>query len=289
LSISDTDSDSTEIQRFKAEKDCLVLIVVGRGILGFSYTRLVNIVDMSTSQNIDRIYQLFSRIARKHPDNLTKLFFKIAPKDRTEYYRFVMTGVLALCSEEFFTKFNGKNFDDLKIPVIKKNGKEKRTIRNYKQKLTATEKKYKDFEPVDFSNLPVFEFFKDVYEKDDTLKTYTLTTMKDVRSEFQNRKPRGYWTLERCVASAKPYNSATDWKIGDNEAYSVAVYYGWYKDCVKHMNTVIFWTTDMCVRNAQKYSDINIWMREEPDAYSTAMKFGWMFRCTAHMKIKQIA
>ena len=228
LSISDTDTTSTEMQRFTQEDDCLVLIVVGRGILGFSYTRLVNIVDMSTSQNIDRIYQLFSRVVRKHPDGLKKLFFKIAPKDKAEYYKYIMTGVLAMSSEEFFLKFNGKNFDELKIPV-----KCLRKKYDYTKKPTSQTKAARNYEPIDFSNLPVFGFFKDVYSKDSTLSTYTLTDIKDVRAEFLSRKPQGFWTIERCLQSAGQYGLIDEWKQYDLEAFNAAKLNGWYVDCLK--------------------------------------------------------
>ena len=93
LSTSENDIDSLEIKRFKDDEDCLVLIVVYRGVLGFNYERLVNVVDMTTSYNVDRIYQLFSRVIRvdrNNPDQ-KKLFFKIAPNMLTDYYKHIMT------------------------------------------------------------------------------------------------------------------------------------------------------------------------------------------------------
>lgn len=119
LSTSDYDIDSSEIDRFKREEDCLVLIVVGRGILGFNFPDLVNVVDMTTSQNVDRIYQLLCRVIRNHPKGERKLFFKIAPSALSEYYKYIMTGVLALNDESFFTTYNGSNFNSFKIPVRK--------------------------------------------------------------------------------------------------------------------------------------------------------------------------
>ena len=230
LSISDIDTDSKEIQRFKEENECLVLIVVGRGILGFNYTPLVNIVDMSTSQNIDRIYQLFSRVIRKHPEGLKKLFFKIAPKDKADYYKYIMTGVLAMSAEEFFLKFNGKNFDDLQIPVI-----ENKKKYDYKKKTTGRTQVARTYEPINFDSLPVFEFFKDVYDKDKTLKTYTLTDIKDVRAEFLNRKPNGYWDLENCLKSASRYGLVAEWKQNEPEAFNASKTNGWYVECLKLM------------------------------------------------------
>jgi superfamily II DNA or RNA helicase len=276
LSISDIDTDSQEIQRFKDQQDCLVLIVVGRGILGFSYTRLVNIVDLSTSQNIDRIYQLLCRVVRKHPDGLQKLFFKVAPKNRGDYYKYVMSAVLALTSEEFFTKFNGKNFDELQIPVKHTGNRGKgKDIFNYKKKVKA---EVRDYEPLDFTDLPVFEFFKDVYSSDPTLNTYTLTTIKDVRAEFLERKPRGFWSLEKCQKSASRFTVPLEWKIGDFDAYSASKYYNWYQDCVKHMTTN-HRILEICQRISSRYSSTNEWKSKERESYDMAVKYGVLELC----------
>jgi hypothetical protein len=167
------------------------------------------------------------------------------------------------------------------IPVINK------TVSN-KNKNTSAYKIYdktnkqKKFEPVDFSNLPVFEFFKNVYENDNMLNTYSLTTIKDVRAEFLNRKPKGYWTLERCMESAKIYSLPAEWKIGDNDAYQAAVYYDWYKKCIEHM-TIIYRIQDMCMRNALRYNKLRIWKRKEKVVYKIALKYGYIDLCTKHM------
>ena len=289
LSISDIDTESKEIEYFKSDDNCLVLIVVGRGILGFNYTKLVNIVDMSTSQNIDRIYQLFCRVVRKHPDGLKKLFFKIAPKDKSEYYKYIMSGVLALTSEEFFTKFNGKNFDDIKIPVKVKTTGQKKTLKNYKNKVSS-----KEYEPIDFSNFPVFQFFKDVYSNDtldkdgNVLNTYTLTDIKDVRAEFLSRKPQGYWTKERCMKSASTHGSPVTWKIDDYEAYQVSKDNGWYDECIAHM-TAIFHLQTIVKRVAKKYRSLREWKRKDNHTYELAVKYDWLDICTTHMEKEKTA
>jgi superfamily II DNA or RNA helicase len=286
LSISDIDTDSAEIERFKAEVDCLILIVVGRGILGFNYTRLVNIVDMSTSQNIDRIYQLFCRVVRKHPDGDKKLFFKIAPKDKSDYYKYIMTGVLALSSEEFFCKFNGKNFDELKIPVKENNSTyDYKTTKGKSKPNKST--KAKIYEPIDFSNFPVLEFFKDVYENDKTLSTYTLTDIKDVRAEFLSRKPSDYWTLDKCKVSARKYGLLEEWKANEYEAYNASKINGWYVECLKEMtNTLDERLKNRCIEVAQKYSTIRRWRRKDKNTYQLAVKYGWLNLCTQHMLVR---
>ena len=43
----------------------------------------------------------------------------------------------------------------------------------------------------------------------------------------QSRKPRGYWTEERCYEEAMKYISRTDFSTGSRGAYNVARRNGW--------------------------------------------------------------
>ena len=285
LSISDIDYDSKEIERFKNEPDCLILIVVGRGILGFNYPELVNVVDMTTSQNIDRIYQLLCRVIRKHPDGHKKLFFKIAPNIHSDYYKYIMTAVLSLADESFFTKFNGKNFSDMIIPVIKTKHEHHEPSNN-----SGSKPKPKTLKPIDFEGLPVFEFFKDLYHKKDALlHIYAYTTIRDVRGEFLNFKPNGYWNnKERCLKSALQFISTIDWFKNESSAYNAARKNGWWEECTGHMSnkhkSCNFWTKDKCIENALKYSTKTDWRNNNGSAYVIAKNNGWIDDCTKHMQ-----
>ena len=51
-----------------------------------------------------------------------------------------------------------------------------------------------------------------------------------------NRKPNGYWTLERCMADAAQYETRKAWAKGSNKsAYNAARLAGWLDDCCQHM------------------------------------------------------
>jgi superfamily II DNA or RNA helicase len=286
LSISDVDLDSSEIERFKNEQDCLILIVVGRGILGFNYPELVNVVDMTTSQNVDRIYQLLCRVIRKHPEGQKKLFFKVAPNIHSDYYKYIMTAVLSLSDESFFTKFNGKNFSDMIIPVIKTTTKKENdepTIDGNKNK-----SKPKTLKPVDFEGLPVFEFFKDLYHKKDALlNVYAYTTIRDVRGEFMNVMPNGYWTFEKCLESALKYNTIKEWVKNDNSALQGARSHGWYEECTNHMIKLLkpngYWTKEKCLECALKYNTITEWSLNSPCSYFYARRLNCIDECSKHM------
>jgi superfamily II DNA or RNA helicase len=278
LSISDIDYNSSEIEVFKKDQDCLILIVVGRGILGFNYPELVNVVDMTTSQNVDRIYQLLCRVIRKHPEGQKKLFFKVAPNIHSDYYKYIMTAVLSLSDESFFTKFNGKNFSDMIIPVIKT----KRDHHEPNNNGGSVKPRPKTLKPIDFEGLPVFEFFKDLYHKKDALlHVYAYTTVRDVRGEFLNRT---FWTKDKCLEDALNYDTKRDWAKHSPNAYDASRKNGWYRDCTKHMTNIIyFWTKDECIASALKYEVISDWYKNEPKQYRAATHNNWLEDCTKHM------
>lgn len=283
LSISDIDYDSSEIEVFKQDKDCLILIVVGRGILGFNYPELVNVVDMTTSQNVDRIYQLLCRVIRKHPEGQKKLFFKVAPNIHSDYYKYIMTAVLSLADESFFTKFNGKNFSDMIIPVIKTKREHHEPNNGGKGK-----PKPKTLKPIDFEGLPVFEFFKDLYHKKDALlHVYAYTTVRDVRAEFLKYMPNGYWTKEKCIENALEYKTRKEWERNGRSSYDAARKNGWYEECCRHMiRQHIIWTEKMCLESASKYNTRNEWKKNDDNAYQAARKNGWCNECVNHMIFK---
>jgi superfamily II DNA or RNA helicase len=283
LSISDIDYNSSEIERFKSEPDCLILIVVGRGILGFNYPELVNVVDMTTSQNVDRIYQLLCRVIRKHPEGQKKLFFKIAPNIHSDYYKYIMTAVLSLSDESFFTKFNGKNFNEMIIPVIKTKREHHEPSNN-----GGGKPRPKTLKPIDFEGLPVFEFFKDLYHKKDALlHVYAYTTIRDVRAEFMNFKPSGYWTFEKCMESASHFTKSGDWFKNDSGAYTAAIEKKWFNECTKHMTKVRkpngFWSLEKCKESALKYNTKNEWRLNDNKALNAALINGWYDECVKHM------
>jgi len=297
LSISDTDYYSEEIDVFKNDKNCLVLIVVGRGILGFNYPELINIVDMTTSQNIDRIYQLLCRVIRKHPNNEKKLFFKIAPNNLSDYYKYIMTGVLALSDDSFFTKFNGKNFNDMVIPVIKNKNKRKDNNKiidenNNNNENDTKKKKPSKIKPIDFEGLPALDFFKDLYHKKDSLlDVYAMTTIRDVRSEFLNRNLPNYWTKEKCLESALNYKTIKEWQKNESGAYSAAFTNNWIEECCEHMREIHkrsgYWNIkENCINDAKKYKTRSEWAKISNSAYNGARYNNWIEECCEHMEEK---
>lgn len=190
LSISDVDIDNLEIRRFQEDDNCKILIVVGRGILGFSEKRIVNVIDMSMTKNIDKMFQLFCRTTRKF-DGTDKLFIKVVPSDREPHFRLRLTGMLCLMHEEWFTKFNGQNFLELDVPAKKKNGNRNGGVGG---KGNGKPKR----EPFPMLGLPAMSLLKDLYTKRDELLSPVCwstvgTIMRDLYAEVGKR---GNITLE---------------------------------------------------------------------------------------------
>lgn len=156
LSISDTDVDNLEIKRFQEDDNCKILIVVNRGILGFSEKKLINVIDMSMTKNINKMYQLFCRATRKL-EGADKLFIKVIPSDREPHFRLRLTGMLCLMHEEWFSKFNGKNFEELDVPSTKRTNGTGGTGGGGGNKPKK--------EPFPMLGLPAMDLLKDLYTK----------------------------------------------------------------------------------------------------------------------------
>ncbi len=132
-SHSKGDLDSDNIKLFKDDVSIKVLLVVNRATLGFDMPNLVNVVDMTGTYNIDRIYQLYARVMRVNKENKEqkKYFFKLVPQDDMERGKFYMNASLCMMFEEFISKFNGKNLDEMSVFVRKVT--QKRELESFQQ------------------------------------------------------------------------------------------------------------------------------------------------------------
>ncbi len=191
LSTYKDDKDNKEIGRFQEEPNCKILIVVFRGILGFSFNEIENVIDMSLTKNINRMYQLFCRATRKL-EGVDKLFIKVIPSDREPHFRLRLTAMLCLMSEEWFSKFNGKNFEELDVPT-----KTKRTSVGSGGGTKGGTNKLKK-EPFPMLGLPSMSLLKDLYTKRDELYSPICwsqvgTILRDLNAEVGKR---GLITIE---------------------------------------------------------------------------------------------
>ncbi|MEA1052480.1 hypothetical protein U5801_22120 [Lamprobacter modestohalophilus] len=99
-------------------------------------------------------------------------------------------------------------------------------------------------------------------------------------------RPSGYWTLERCKASAAAYTRRGDWQKAASNAYAHAQKNGWLDLCCAHMSKQQRdrkWTHKAIEASAQRFNSKTSWHREEHGAYSAAKQLGIFEQVTTHM------
>jgi len=102
------------------------------------------------------------------------------------------------------------------------------------------------------------------------------------------RKPKNYWTLERCIEDALNYNSRSEW-ARNSIAYQKARKNGWFEECCGHMVELCkpngYWNNlERCIEEAKKYSSIAKWQRNNSSSYVSSRSHGWLDLCCGHMK-----
>ena len=106
LSTSENDSDNEELDKFKSGVTN-TLIVVKKGILGFSDNMITALIDLRESQDVEINFQLMARILRVHPKITPKTYLKLSKKNNDGVI--MLEKMLALMSRDIYTKYNGKN------------------------------------------------------------------------------------------------------------------------------------------------------------------------------------
>lgn len=181
LSNSKCDPDNEIVGEFKKCENG-VLVVVNRARLGYNDEKLMNLIDLSGSKNPDIIYQMMCRVLRGNPEQ-QKYYLKVTPKD--DINRAItstsVNAALMLTDREYLSTYNGDNFNDLVIPVIR-------------SEYTKTTKGTKNRKPNKTNIFPQFtndviNTFKMILEdcSKNTNSIYKLTTIGDVRRAFGER------------------------------------------------------------------------------------------------------
>lgn len=202
LSTHEDDEGSKEIERFKDDASMPLLIVVRRGVLGFNFTGLINLVDMTGTVNIDRIFQMFARVVRPHPTKpkTKKRFVKIAPKgEMEEYTRDVVGAALQLGRKETFEVYNGGNSAGIVIPKYEggESTSEERARGN------APAKKKPRGLPKCFS---VSDFFEVARGMDSEFSLYAKTTLGQARARVSGQLPRGLYVHCSFDGCGRPHS-----------------------------------------------------------------------------------
>jgi superfamily II DNA or RNA helicase len=240
ISTSESDSGAEEINRFKNEQDCIVLVVVRRGILGFDYPSLANVIDISCSQNVDRILQLLCRIVRISPTKEQKLFYKVCPIELVDHFKMIMNAVMCLTLQRYYIKFNGKDFLDLPIIAIRTTKENVLRTKRVKLDKRKTTNRQPAFIPVEFSGLPAINFFKNCSSdiNNSLLSSYVYTTLREVSQSSNSWR---YLTkkeiFNRCKKSFHDNNCKhiADFGGKDSSGYGILLRRHWIDEFCQYM------------------------------------------------------
>lgn len=198
ISHSKNDKDSDIITQFK-NNEFDVLVVVNRARLGYSDNDLVNLIDMTGSHNPDIIYQMFCRVVRGTP-NQEKYYIKVTPK---KMHNMAITHIsvcaaLMLTDRRYLTTYNGKNFNEWKIPIIAKMLEKKR-----KEKLSGNDNGNKEKNNLnlfpEFTN-DIIDTMRDVlYDANKDTSIYKMATISEVRYQLDQSDKRPTMTFEEII------------------------------------------------------------------------------------------
>jgi hypothetical protein len=138
---------------------------------------------MTCSYNIDRIYQLYARVMRKNEKYKHKYFFKLIPKDEMVISKFYMEAALCLMHEDFISRYNGKNLDGMRIPVMVVGGSRGDSKKESGKKKNKQSKTYKVDEKF-FDTVTAAKVLIDLYNKaDENLNEYAYVKFSQIREK----------------------------------------------------------------------------------------------------------
>jgi hypothetical protein len=94
------------------------------------------------------------------------------------------------------------------------------------------------------------------------------------------RKPRGYWTKERCEEEASKYKTKREFQKNCGGAYNASYKNGWSdeicKDMIEVQKPTGYWTKERCEEEASKYKTRSEFQKNCGGAYSSAHSNGWL-------------
>ena len=116
-----------------------------------------------------------------------------------------MTAVLCLTDINYYLKYNGKNFLDLEVPVVKISKDKKATSTPSSSNINNNVKKVKQnkFKAIEFIGLPSIRLFKDILHNNHEFvgHGYAYVKIREIRDLLLHDKTS--WTLEDIMASAR--------------------------------------------------------------------------------------
>jgi superfamily II DNA or RNA helicase len=123
LSISKLGDGIAELERFKKDDSVRLLLVVNRGNIGFSFDELFNLIDLSGTQNVNRLFQMLCRLVRPSKENpkQKKLFIKVTNMELQHLTFAVMSFVVALSTKRHYysytTRYSIDKIHEIPVPA----------------------------------------------------------------------------------------------------------------------------------------------------------------------------
>jgi superfamily II DNA or RNA helicase len=106
LSLAENDSDSEQFRSF-IDGDTDVLVVVRRGVLGFSDNNLTLVIDMKCSSDLETRFQLLARILRKRSDGVRKTYLTVHKSCGYNKEVVMLNKLVKFMDKKFFSSYAG--------------------------------------------------------------------------------------------------------------------------------------------------------------------------------------
>lgn len=142
--------------------------------------------------------------------------------------------------------------------------------------------------------------FREAYEGRAHSHAKKLAIMKVITRDMYDggywpmpqKKPSGYWTLEKCKNVCMSYDNQADLMRDHHDVYSAIKEHGWQLECFAPMKGKKrpngYWTLERCKAEAMKYNNPAAMKRGDPKAYSAMKSHGWYEMCCAEMKARRV-
>lgn len=178
-------SSDHDLKNFK-KPEVKFAIVVFKGILGFNYPDMCNIIDLSGSRNANRILQLYCRLVRKS-EVVDKFYYKVVPTELVDYFKDHMAAVLHLSHEEWLSKFDGNNFNEL--PIVPRKVSEKIETETESNELEDSDTTKKITRPKSLSLNYIFKLNPLWHKGSEIIDSKAYITMNQVMMKINGYRP----------------------------------------------------------------------------------------------------
>lgn len=262
LSTVEDDSDNVNFARFQKDDSVRYLVVVYRGIIGLDMPELSAVVDLTATQNIDRMFQLLGRVVRRYPGK-QPTYIKLVPAVNAEWYDHLLSATISLAHPDIYNSWNGR-LDSIRCVVQK-------TSADGRARKARGEKQPAKLKPI----IPKWSQLRNLFRKGSGKDGIAVANMMDVRAQYGDIKPHGYWTRERVEAVARQFHSANEWKKVDYGSYQASCRLGVAEDIYRELGwafRVRRYSTEDLMTSAGRYKSLKEWSNNEGGAYNAARK-----------------